>query len=102
MKILITSATSAEAHRLKSKLDTDQVILGDYIELPAFMLQSGAMIRIPSPASASYTHEMLTLCLDNNITGVYALIDDEYKTLIMSRQLFSEYGIEILNDNNEL
>lgn len=99
MKILITSATSAAAHRLKSKLNTDEVLLGDYVELPDFMIKSGSIIRLPKPEADTYTHEMLTLCLDNNITTLYALGDNEYKVLIIAEQLFNEYGIELLNTN---
>lgn len=97
MKILITKATSSEAHRLKSKLNAADVLLGDHVELPDFMLKSGTMIRLPKPEADTYTHEMLTLCLDNNITKLYALGDEEYKVLIIAVQLFNEYGIEILN-----
>jgi hypothetical protein len=102
VKILITSATSAAAHRLKSKLNTDEVLLGDYIELPAFMLKTGSMIRLPKPEADTYTHEMLTLSLDNNVTKLYALGDEEYKVLIIAEQLFNEYGIQILNNTNEI
>lgn len=102
MKILITKATSSEAHRLKSKLNRDDVLLGDYTELPDFMLKSGSMIRLPKPEADTYTHEMLTLCLDNNITTLYALGDEEYQVLIIAVQLFNEYGIQILNNTHEL
>ena len=102
MKILITKATSSEAHRLKSKFNADDVLLGDYTDLPDFMLKSGAMIRLPKPEADTYTHEMLTLCLDNNITRLCALGDEEYKVLIIAVQLFNEYGIEILNTTHEI
>ncbi len=97
MKILITKATSSQAHRLKSKLNAADVLLGDYVELPDFMLKSGTMIRLPKPEADTYTHQMLTLCLDNGITKLYALGNEEYKVLIIAVQLFNEYGIEILN-----
>jgi hypothetical protein len=44
MNILITAANSAEAHKLKNQLKADNIILGDYQELPAFMLKSANMI----------------------------------------------------------
>ena len=102
MKILITKATSSEAHRLKSKFNADDVLLGDYTDLPDFMLKSGSMIRLPKPETDTYTHEMLALCLDNNITMLYALGNDEYQVLIIAVQLFNEYGIQILNNTHEL
>jgi len=93
MKILITSATSAEAHKLKNQFKGDIVVLGDYTELPAFM----QLIKLPNPASMSYAHEMLTLCLDNGIEKVYALQDEEYEGLVKAEQLFNEYGIELVH-----
>lgn len=95
MSILITSANSAMAYQLKSKLHADEVILGDYEELPALMLKSGKMIQLPSPNSASYSHQMLTLCLDKGIEVVYPLRKEEAELLKEAEQLFSEYGINI-------
>ncbi len=90
---------SANAHRLKTILSTEKIILGDYADIPAFMLQPGKMIQLPSPASDSYTHQMLALCLDNNISQLYALEEAEYSILALATQLFDEYGIQILNGN---
>lgn len=97
MNTLITSANSAEAHRLKNKLSSVDIILGDYLDLPAFMLSSANMIRLPNPASIAYAHEMLTLCLDKNIDTVYALRKEEQELLKESEQLFNEYNIRIVH-----
>jgi hypothetical protein len=99
---LITAANSAHAHRLKNKLNNDAVILGDYNDLPAFMLAAGKMIRLPNPTSAAYTHEMLTLCLDNAITKIYVIGKDEAGLLLEAQQLFTEYGIELLITSDEV
>lgn len=96
MKILITSANSAMAYQLKGRLNADEVILGDYEELPALMLKSGKMIQLPNPKSASYSHQMLTLCLDKGIEAVYPLRKEEAELLKEAEQLFSEYGINII------
>jgi len=93
---LITSANSAAAYQLKSKLNADEVILGDYEELPALMLKSGKMIQLPNPKSTSYSHQMLTLCLDKGIQTVYPLREEEATLLKESDQLFKEYDINIL------
>ncbi len=98
MNILITAATSAQAHRLKSKLLNDNVLLGDHLELPAFMLSSGDMIRLPNPKSTAYAHEMLTLCLDNAIDTVYLLRDEETRLLLEAEQLFKEYNIKLIHE----
>ena len=96
MSTLITSANSAAAYQLKSKLNADEVILGDYEELPALMVKSGKIIQLPNPKSASYSHQMLTLCLDKGIQTVYPLREEEATLLKESDQLFREYDINIL------
>ena len=95
MRVLITSAVSASAHRLKTKFDKNNVLLGDYHDLPDFMLQKGDMIKLPNPQSTSYQHEMLTLCLDNHVDIIYVLDNKEAELLQESKQLFNEYNIEI-------
>lgn len=99
MYTLITAATSAQAHRLKNSLPTEWVILGDYLALPAFMLKDADMIKLPNPASLSYAHEMLTLCLDRNINKIYVLKADELTLLNEATQLFNEFGIEIVKNS---
>jgi hypothetical protein len=66
------------------------------------MLKPGKLIRLPDPNSASYTHEMLTLCLDMNIEAVYLFREPETKLLLQSETLFNEYNIKILVKGNEL
>ena len=102
MKTLVTAATSASAHQLKSKLNSADVILGDYLDLPAFMLKSGGMIKLPSPEVDTYAHQMLTLCLDNDIDTVYLLTQQEADILLLSQQLFKEYNISIINGTVEI
>jgi hypothetical protein len=94
---LITAANSAEAQKLKNKLNSTDTILGDYLELPAFMLKTANMITLPNPKSVSYAHEMLTLCLDKQIDTIYALREEEREVLNTTKQLFTEYGIEIVH-----
>ena len=103
MYTLITAANSAEAHKLKNKLNLKDVILGDYLELPAFMLASGNIIKLPNPNSIAYAHEMLTLCLDKDINSIYPLRDEEKGLLKESEQLLKEYGIKVVsNSGHEL
>ena len=99
MSILITAATSAQAYRLKSQLTTGNILLGDHLEIPQFMLASGAMIQLPNPDSSSYTHEMLALCLDNHVDTVYIFRKDEAQLLTEAEQLFKEYGISIIKND---
>jgi len=100
LKVLITSATLATAHKLKNRLNNDVVLLGDNADLPAFMLKN--IIKLPNPATDTYTHEMLKICLDNDIETLYPLTSDEMSVLLISEQLFKEYNINIIDGRNEL
>jgi hypothetical protein len=93
MYTLITAAATSKAYKLKNQLDAENIILGDYNELPAIMLANAKMVQLPNPTSPSYTHEMLTLCLDKQIDKVYALRAEEKALLNAASQLFKEYGI---------
>jgi hypothetical protein len=96
MYTLITAANSAQAYSLKSKLGSDNILLGDYFDLPDMMLRSGKMLELPDPQNSSYTHQMLALCLDKNVNNIYALRKAEADQLLNAKTLFSEYGIGIL------
>ncbi|WP_345101742.1 hypothetical protein [Mucilaginibacter panaciglaebae] len=91
---------SAKAHGLKNQLNNNNghIILGDYHDLPQFML-SDKLIKLPDPALASYAHQMLSLCLDNSISIIYVLDNKEAGQLTEARQLFAEYDIEINTDD---
>jgi hypothetical protein len=95
MSILITAATSAQAYQLKNKLEGQDIILGDHMDLPEFMVKTGKMIVLPKPTSASYTHEMLALCLDKGVEQVYLLRADETELLLKAETLFNEYNITL-------
>lgn|SRR6185503_6848305 len=94
MFILITGAATSKAYKIKNNLGTENIILGDYAELPLTML-SDTMIQLPNPASPSYTHEMLALCLTKEIDHIYPLKNEEQIQLNTAKQLFDEYGIVI-------
>lgn len=96
MHQLITAATTAQAQKLKKQLNSTDVILGDYRDMPAFMLKSGLMLQLPKPTSVSYAHEMLTICLDGDVDTIYVLGDDEYTLLKEAEQLLNEFGIALV------
>jgi hypothetical protein len=102
MYTLITAAASAKAFSLKNTLNAKNVLLGDYFDLPDLLIQSGKMMQLPDPQSASYTHQMLALCLDKNIDTIHVLRKAEAKLLLNSKTLFCEYGIDILAADDPL
>lgn len=95
MYTLITGAASAGAYKLKNALGSKAVILGDYMELPDILVQSGKVITLPSPKNAAYAHQMLALCLDKAINSLYVLREEERELLLNAKQLFWEYDIQI-------
>jgi hypothetical protein len=99
MYTLITCANSAKAYALKNNLPGEQVIMGDFEALPEFLVNSGKMIRLPNPVEPSYIHQVLALCLDQNINKICPLRAQEQVLLLNSAQLFAEYGISILVDD---
>jgi hypothetical protein len=102
--ILITEALSAKAHRLKSEYSANAVaiIMGDFKDVPAVMLKSGAIKKLPHPDAPAYPHQILTFCLDNSVSTVFILNRQEIKVLESALQLFFEYGIEIQLVKNDL
>ncbi|MBS7562885.1 hypothetical protein KHS38_00590 [Mucilaginibacter sp. Bleaf8] len=96
MNILITAASSAKAHQLKRELNSTEILLGDYLDLPDVMLKSGRMLKLPSPQADTYPHQMLAFCLDNHIDTVYLLNATEAVQLQPAEQLFDEYGIKLI------
>ncbi len=103
MSVLITAANSAQAYKLKGLLsNSETVLLGDYLDIPELMVKNGTMIKTPSPQSASFAHEMLTLCLDKAITMLLPLRQAELLPLAESRQLFLEFDIQLIIPQTEL
>ena len=102
MKILITAANAAQAYKQKNKLSGAEIIMGDYMDLPDFMLKPGQLIRLPNPASPSYSHEMLALCLDLGVGSVYLFREQETVLLKQSEVLFNEYNIKIIAGDDDV
>ena len=95
MSILITAASTAKAHQLKNKLNSLNTVLGDFEDLPELLLKSKSIIKLANPNSENYIHLMLSICLDNDIIGIYPLRELEFNKLQEAKQLFEEYGIEL-------
>jgi len=93
---LITAASTSKAYSLKNSLGTGNVLLGDYAALPAVFINSGKLIQLPDPSGKSYVHQFLALCLDRNIDKIWPLDSREQDLLLNSAQLFAEYGITII------
>lgn len=97
LKILITAASSALAYKLEKELPfTDSVIFADSFDLPEIMIKKRKFIKIPGESSESFSHQLLSICLDMEIQAVFPLRKFELIALAEARQLFQEYGIKVM------
>lgn len=90
-KVLLTGAQSALSYKAKRLLLADEVLLGDYLPVPAM----AALQQLPDPASGVYIHEFLKICLALGVERVYPIRRAEALALQHSGALFAEYGIEM-------
>jgi len=91
MPVLITAANDSAAFRLARILNIEDIYFASDMDMP--VLHGKRFLRFPSADSPSFTHEVLKICLDNQITEVYPLMQNEIKELSASRLLFEEFGI---------
>lgn len=97
MNILITAASTATAYKLEKELAGSGIlILADSADLPSVLIKDKRFIKIPAGSSSSFSHQLLSLCLDEGIERVFPLRRSEIQALSESRQLFDEYGIEVM------
>ncbi|HXI00291.1 MAG TPA: hypothetical protein VNI52_08470 [Sphingobacteriaceae bacterium] len=102
MPVLITGAAAAGAHRLQRTLGIPEVIFADQEDLPKALFNQTRFIQIPNGGSATFAHQLLTLCLDHSINMVFPLRRGELKPLSESKKLFEEYGIQIVIPDAEV
>jgi hypothetical protein len=96
MKTLITAGTTARAFALGNEQATSvPVMFGDNPNFPVPSFMKERFITIPPPEKETFIHELLTLCLDHDISKVYPLRKEEQVLLQTASQLFSEFGVEI-------
>lgn len=97
MNILITAASTAQAHKLSRFLNTEKnIFLGDSVDLPVIGFEGITFVKIPPATSASFSHLLLAKCLDLKIEAIYPLKKAEVLALAEARLLFDEYGIKVM------
>ncbi|WP_374163448.1 hypothetical protein [Arcticibacter sp. MXS-1] len=97
VKVLITAAATAQAYQLERILGEGvDTCFADSGELPGFMFKNKKFLTIQKGSAVSFAHELLTTCLDYEITHVFLLRREEIIALSEARTLFTEYGIEVV------
>ena len=94
--ILLTGAADAQAYRLKQYISADFIVFADQQELPQMPSASKKSIKIPDGSSTTFAHEILSRCLDLQISNVYPLRENEVLALSEAALLFEEYGIKLI------
>lgn len=95
--ILITYGTRPLAQRLSRLLASpERMVFGSWESTPQLMLDTGKYVVLPRGDSPSFSHEILTICLDLGVGIVIPLGKSEVQLLSSAKQLFAEYGIHVL------
>lgn len=95
--ILITQGTRPFAQRVARHLPAGQrIVFGAADEMPEVLLHNGNYVRLPSPRSSTFAHEMLKICLDRQVATLIPLGKLELGRLMEARILFEEYGVQLL------
>jgi len=94
MPALITGASNAAAFRLARLFSEKDLVFGSNEPLSNF--SSFKFITIPKATSPSFSHELLKICLDNQINEIFPLLKNEIIELASSKVLFEEFNIKII------
>lgn len=91
-KLLITYGTRPLAQRLaKQWKDKFELHYATSEEVPSFL--QATYPQIPTGVNPTFAHELLKLCLDQQIDFVLPLGESEINALAEAKQLFEEYDI---------
>ncbi|RKD16127.1 hypothetical protein BCY91_04360 [Pelobium manganitolerans] len=83
MKVLISTSQHPASAQLVQMLVGAEVVFGD------------CCVSYPSQQSNSLAHQILTFCLDQQVTEVFPLRFTELKALQNAKVLFEEFGIKV-------
>ena len=96
MVALITGAASAAAFRIRRLLEFDEVIFADHLDFPQSIFRETRFLQIPDGNSPAFAHQVLKICLDNQVGMVFPLRKEELRPLAEAKVLFGEYGITLV------
>lgn len=99
MKILLTGGKSAVALKLSKAFTNDQVVLADYGDVPVFASKDYAFISIGVKNEDVLAHNLLNVCLNENVDAVLPIHSFEVEALAKAEVLFNEFNITLLLPN---
>lgn len=96
MRTLITGGKSAQALKLLKAFTGDQVILGDYGDMPSFVSAQYQLIDLGTRNDDTIAHSLLNACLDQEADRLLPICRFELEAVVRSAVLFEEFNIHIL------
>lgn len=88
---------SAACAKLRKSLESEgYAVISGAFDLPEFMCNNPAYLKIPPTTDLAFAHKILTVCLDAGIEEIYALDPQESELLSEASVLFTEYGINLI------
>jgi len=96
LRTLITGGKSAQALKLLKAFSGDQVILGDYGDMPTFASAQYQLMDLGPRNDDTIAHNLLNACLDQEADRLLPIYDFELEAVIKSSVLFEEFNIHVL------
>ena len=96
MKTLLTGGKSAQALKILKAFTGNQVLLGDYGEIPAFTSAQYQFVSLGTRNDETIAHNLLNSCLDLEVDRLLPLYQFELEAVMRSAVLFEEFNIHVL------
>jgi hypothetical protein len=96
LKTLITGGKSAQALKLLKAFTGDQILLGDYGDMPSLSAAQYQFVSLGELNLDTIAHTLLNSCLDLSVDRLVPLRDFELEAVMKSAVLFEEFSIHIL------
>jgi len=101
--VLLTQGITPFAQRIAARyLPQWKVVFASSADIPQPLLDAGRHVLIPNPNHASFIHELLKICLSQQVGYLLPLDREEATVLSGAKVLFQEYGIEVLVSDPEI
>jgi len=101
--ILLTQGISPFTQRIAARYFPQwQLVFASSADIPQPLLDAGHHVAIHNPNHASFIHELLKVCLSQQVGYLLPLDREEAMVLSGAKVLFQEYGIQLLVSDPEI
>lgn len=96
MKILITGGKSSIALKLSRAVEGNELLMADYGEMPLIQSKLYSFVALGDLNGEVIAHNLLTTCLNENISLLLPLYKFEIIALAKAEVLFEEFAVRLL------